>query len=176
MVKRLQEDGCPISQAQLEEKYPGAVLGRPHIASALVEQGWADSVSDAFARYLSPGCPYYVPREKMVLAEGIRQILEAGGLAVLAHPLQYGFSPEKLAALIAQATGWGICGMEVFYSGYSKAQQKTLLELAEQFHLVATGGSDYHGTRKPNIQIGKGTGDLLVPERAYWALKEKSET
>jgi hypothetical protein len=111
----------------------------------------------------------------MPLEEGIHQLLEAGGLAVLAHPLQYGFSPEKRAAFIAQATRWGICGMEVYYSGYTKAQQAVLLNLAEQYDLIPTGGSDYHGTRKPHIQLGSGTGDLSFPENAYWALKEKSK-
>jgi hypothetical protein len=175
IVRRLQEDGFPISLAELKEKNPGAVLGRPHIASALVEQGLVSSVTEAFERYLSPGCPYYVPREKMPLEEGIRQLIAAGGLPVLAHPLQYGFSLEKLAALTAQAVQWGICGMEVFYSGYTKAQQAGLLELAGRYELIPTGGSDYHGTRKPHIHLGSGTGDLSVPETAYWALKEKSK-
>jgi hypothetical protein len=116
-----------------------------------------------------------VPREKLPLEEGVRQIIAAGGLPVLAHLLQYGFSPEKLAALTAQATRWGICGMEVYYSGYTKAQQADLLDLAQRYDLIPTGGSDYHGTRKPHIQLGSGTGDLSVPETAYWALKEKSK-
>jgi hypothetical protein len=176
MVEKLHEAGCPISLEALEEANPGAVLGRPHIGEALVGCGWADSVGDAFRRYLSPGAPYYLPREKLPFHRGVAGILEAGGLPVLAHPLQYGFPQPELEQLTAYAAGLGVVGMEVYYSGYTQEDTARLLALARRHHLLPTGGSDYHGTRKPDIHLGTGTGTLHVPAKLGENLYEAWKT
>lgn len=171
IVSALAEDGCPISIDSLRAAYPGTVIGRPHIAEVLVTCGWAESISDAFRRFLGKGCPYYRDRPRMPFREAAEVILRAGGVPVLAHPLQYGYSSEELEEFIADGARCGAKGLEVYYTGYTPEQRERLMNLGRKYGLIFTGGSDYHGDRKPHIQLGTGTGDLRVPETCAADLK-----
>ncbi len=172
IVAALREAGCPISMEALKSAHPGAVLGRPHIAEALVGCGWAESVADAFHRYLSRGCPFYQARPKMPFSEAAEAVSGAGGVPVLAHPLQYRYSREKLEEFVSYGASCGVRGLEVYYTGYDREQRALLKELARKNGLIETGGSDFHGARKPEIQLGTGTGELRVPEEAAARLKQ----
>lgn len=163
MIQRLQKKGFDITMEQIEAANPGAVLGRPHIAQRLIEQGAVASVKEAFRRYLDTGRSCYVPREKIPFTQAADLIHRCGGVAVLAHPLQYKYDRSKLEALVKDASMAGFKGMEIFYPGYDRADQERLFDLAEKYSLLPTGGSDFHGTSKPDIQLGTGTGDLTVP-------------
>lgn len=162
IVKRLAGDGYPVSMRRLRAENPDAVIGRPHIAEQLVKLGQAGSVREAFDRYLAEGRPYFIPRSYLPLAAAVDVIIKAGGKAVAAHPLQYGFNGRELEAFIKAAAGFGAVGLETYYSGYSQEECAVLAALAEKYSLVRTGGSDYHGTRKPHIQLGSGDGSLRV--------------
>lgn len=122
---------------------PGGIdaLGRPHVARALVAAGHADSVDDAFDRFLEPGGPAYVRRIGMGTREAIEAIRAAGGIAVLAHAP---WSPEAVEA-IDRLIGWGLDGLEVFYPGWDDATIDLMARFARARGLIATGGSDYHG-------------------------------
>ena len=164
IVELMRADGIDISAEELRKRYPNATIGRPHLAQILVEQGRADSVSDAFARFLNKGRPYYLPRTYLPFSDAVQTVLNCGGIPVLAHPLQYRYSAADLHTLVETAVMCGVQGIEVYYTGYDSEQRRQLLLLAEEFGLFATGGSDFHGGNKPDICIGIGRGGLLVPQ------------
>jgi len=168
----MQDDGIDISREQLEADYPHAALGRPHFARRMVELGYADSVKDAFMRYLNPGQKYYIRRQFVPLEKAVEVVRGAGGIAVLAHPFQYRFEEEERQELFAHCRQIGIEGIECYYSGYTAEQIGYLLQTAEKYGFHPTGGSDFHGENKPHIKIGTGTGDLRVPYTVVEGLRE----
>lgn len=170
IVEKLQKKGFDITMEQLETENPGAVLGRPHMARRLVEIGAVESVKEAFRRYLSRGRSCYVAREYIPFAEGAQLIRDCGGVAVLAHPLQYGFDRAKLEGLVKAAVASGVTGMEIYYTGYTQGDINKLFDLAEKYTLLPTGGSDFHGENKPGVQIGTGDGKLAVPAYMLYML------
>ncbi|WP_069803315.1 PHP domain-containing protein [Thermogemmatispora onikobensis] len=143
MVELLNEQGIAISWERVRELAKGAV-GRPHVAQALVEAGYVQSIEEAFARYLSKGCPAYVPRYKLSPQDAVRLIVSARGLPVIAHPLELP-GPEILRQWLPELCALGLVGLEVYYGPYTAEQEELLLSLARQFDLIPTGGSDYHG-------------------------------
>ncbi len=162
ILERLRKKGYDIPLSQLEAENPG-VLGRPHIAKKLVEFGAVSNIKEAFRRYLAQGRSCYVERERIPFGEAAKLIKTCGGVAVLAHPLQYGFDRAALDTLVKTAAQAGFSGMEILYPGYTQADQSKLFDLAEKYGLLPTGGSDFHGEGKPEIQIGTGDGKLSVP-------------
>ena len=154
MAEALRADGIDVRVEELRERYPDSVVGRPHFAAALVELGLAESVKDAFDRYLSIGQKYFRPRQYIPLKEAFAVIRDAGGKAVLAHPLQYRLPEPELLKMISVMKDAGAVGMECLYFGYRPERMEYLQELAQRFDLFVTGGSDDHGSRKPEIEMG----------------------
>lgn len=154
ITETLRKAGVDVTMKELREKFPGAVLGRPHIAMRMVEKGYVTDVKQAFREYLGKGARCYVPKVNMPVAQAIFRILYAGGLPVLAHPYQYELTEGALRELIQTVQTLGAVGMECVYSKYDAAQTNKLLELCREYGLVPTGGSDFHGASKPNISIG----------------------
>jgi len=170
IVELMAADGIPISYEEMHRRF-GDVIGRPHFASILVEFGLAESISDAFDRYVEKGRKYYMPRQFITIEDSIRLICRAGGIAVLAHPFQYKLDDAGLRELIEHCMAQGLRGMECRYSGYTAEQSKYLESLAEEYSLLKTGGSDFHGGNKKHIALGSGTGSLDVPYDYLEALK-----
>lgn len=171
IIRKLADDGYDISLEELKESYPGAVIGRPHIAGKLLEKGYVNSIQQAFDEFLTDGKPYFLPRTYLPVEEAVKVIRSAGGAAVVAHPLQYNFTQEKLYRFLKETKGMGVVGMETVYSKYSEEETKYLENIADEMMLIRTGGSDYHGTRKPDIEIGKGEGTMRVPDSYLADLK-----
>ncbi len=146
----------------LLEEYPASMLGRPHIAEHLMKKGYVSSVKEAFERFLDKGRPYYRPRQRVPLAETAACIRGAGGLAIVAHPYEYGYPDDERLAYIRAALAAGCVGFEAYYSEHTPEQQAALLALAEELGVPVSGGSDYHGTRKPHIALGTGVNDTLA--------------
>jgi predicted metal-dependent phosphoesterase TrpH len=140
MVEKLRALGIDITWERVRELAAGTI-GRPHVAAALVEKGYADSVANAFNRYLYHGGPGYVPRYKLSPLDACRLIQSVHGLPVLAHPI-YITELEQILPPLCEA---GLAGMEVYYGDYEAKTVKYLKKLAEQHRLIPTGGSDYHG-------------------------------
>ena len=113
-------------------------IGRPHIAHALVKEGVVPSAREAFDRYLGQGALAYVPRYRMPAPDVLDLIHEAQGLAVIAHPLD-------VLDVVPQLVARGLVGLEAFYRGYTPGQVSELLEVANRYGLVPTGGTDFHG-------------------------------
>ena len=172
IVGAMEADGLPISLAALRREYPNAVLGRPHMAEHLMKHGIVSSVKEAFDRYLADGKPYYRPRERMPMDQAIDAIRQAGGIAILAHPMQYGYDAGEREAFIQAGIAAGAAGLEAYYSEHSPSEQAELLDTAARYGLAVSGGSDYHGARKPHIAMGSGIeGSLDVPFQVLEALK-----
>lgn len=171
MAAMLAADGFDISLAELEREYPGAVLGRPHFAEHLMRRGYASSVTEAFDRYLQVGRKYYLPKSRIPLAQAVEVIRNAGGISVLAHPLQYRYPEGEVIEMIEYAKSAGVRAIECYYSEHSPDQQAWLLDKAAEYGLAVTGGSDYHGPRKP-IALGTGLEDLSVPYTVLEELKK----
>lgn len=162
MLQRLHDAGYDISFEQVEQAFPDAVITRAHFARFLMDRGYASSMKEAFQKYLGKDTPYYVKRRLISPLEAVSLIKESGGIAVLAHPLLYGFSQEQLTDLIRKMKDCGLDGIEAIYSLHSQSDEHYLKNLARQFHLAISGGSDFHGSNKPDIQLGSGTGNLTI--------------
>jgi 3',5'-nucleoside bisphosphate phosphatase len=173
LLARLAEVGLPVTGEELEEEAGGSGAGRPHVAAILVRKGFATSVQDAFDRYLSKGQPAYVEKERLSAPTAITLALQSGALPVLAHPLTMGLSESQLGLTLAELADAGLVGLEAVYSRYSKEERASLAVMAAQAGLAITGGSDYHGTYKPDLNIGTGVGDLHVPNGALEALRDR---
>ena len=171
MAALMAADGLPVSYEEMHARF-GTVVGRPHFARVLVELGLADTVQEAFDRYVEKGRKYYVGRHFLSIARSIEIIRLAGGVPVLAHPFQYRLDDAQLRTLIEHCMDNGLLGMECRYTGYSEEQTAYLLALAKEYGLLSTGGSDFHGANKPHIRLGRGTGTLAVPYDCLERLKE----
>jgi hypothetical protein len=167
MVARLREQGLNVTWERVRELAGGAV-GRPHLARALMEQGYASSVSDAFAKYLNPGKPAYAPRFKLTPEDAIKLIKSARGVAVLAHPARIRNLEQTVLPRLVLA---GLQGLECYYGDYDDATVARLLNQADVFGLIPTGGSDYHG---PNMHPTP-LGGRYVPEEAAERLRRTGE-
>ena len=168
----LAADGFDVSMEELLSEYPASVLGRPHIAEHLMRKGYVSSVKEGFDRYLEVGRPYFLPKRRISVARAVETIRLAGGVSALAHPFEYRYPENEVLELIEFARDTGVQAMECYYSTHSPESQAQLLRLAEKYGLGVTGGSDFHGTRKPQIHMGTGiNGSLRVPETVLTELK-----
>jgi 3',5'-nucleoside bisphosphate phosphatase len=151
--------GAPVSWERVREIAGEASIGRPHIAQALVEAGHVASTDEAFARLLDRNSPAYSERERLLPADAVRLIHDAGGLAVFAHPP---FTDNYVPVAEAMAAA-GLDGMEVYYRHYDAETVASLLALAGRLGLLPAGGSDYHGLQRANERE---PGDLPMPPEA----------
>ncbi|MCD7825047.1 MAG: PHP domain-containing protein [Clostridiaceae bacterium] len=172
MAANLQKAGIPITIAALKAGNPDTVITRAHFAKFLVDTGVVKDGKEAFRKYLSEDCPYYVPRFKISAKSGIRLIRNAGGLPILAHPLHYKLPEQKLRTMLDSLKEAGLIGIEVKYSNHTAQDERFVRHLAKEYHLLPSGGSDFHGTNKPAIALGTGRGNLAVP---YAYLEELTE-
>lgn len=177
MFRRLRDCGFyKITEEALKEAFGNPVITRAHVARFMLEQGYVKSKEEVFQRYIGDNCPCYVERKKITPGQAVRLITEFGGIPVLAHPLLYGFGKETLEALVVSMKEEGLKGLEVIYSTYSEGQQRELKGLARKYNLIITGGSDFHGTNKKDIDLGTGKGRLSVPISCLEAIKNLKES
>ncbi len=162
IAEKMAADGIPISYDKMRQRF-GEVIGRPHFARILVELGLARNTRDAFDRYVEKGQKYYMPRNFLSIERSVEIIREAGGVPVLAHPFQYKRDDAGLRDILEHCMEHGLMGMECRYSGYTQEQSAYLEALADEYGLLKTGGSDFHGISKPDIRLGEGKGSLNVP-------------
>jgi len=141
MIARLRDLNIHIDWQRVQEIAGDGSIGRPHIAQAMLEKGYINSIKDAFDGYIEHGGPAYVEREKMTPAEAVALIVRSDGLPVLAHPFTVN-DPDKMVIELKKK---GLVGIEAYYNGYTAEEVKSLVSLADKHSLVTTGGSDYHG-------------------------------
>lgn len=151
------------------------VVTRSHFARALTQKGYTRSNKEAFDLYLAPGKPAYVKRERFTPEECIFLIHQAGGIASLAHPTLYGLNHTAMKNLIKELAKLGLDAIESYYSTYTEADTACFLQLCKNLNLIPTGGSDFHGTNKPDIKIGTGYGHTIVPTYLLDAMDERTK-
>jgi hypothetical protein len=164
MIKKLK--GLGIDNITLDEvcgRAESDSVGRPHLAAIMLEKGWVPNIKKAFDDYLADDAPAYVPKFKQSPEEAIALIHQAGGIAVLAHPMLTGVD-EMIPGFVKK----GLRGLEVYYPNNSDNITKFYEQLARKHNLIATGGSDAHGSVKKHTSIGK----VKVPYSVVEQLKE----
>ena len=154
MIKRLGDIGVRIPFDVVAGMAEG-IMGRAHLAAALIEGGYASDVKDAFVKYLSPGKPGYVPRDKLSSADAIKLIRGAGAVPVIAHPGQYREGPPIEKGFLREMMDAGLMGIEAYHPSHDKDRCEQLRRLALSNGLLVTGGSDYHGGMKA-VRLGEG--------------------
>lgn len=162
LAEALNRAGYPVDLAAIKAKTPNGQINRAHIAAELARLGYAVDIQDAFKKLLSPKRGLYVPPKRIGSFEAIRFIKDLGCTAVLAHPF-LNLDEAALRAFLPKAVECGLDGMEVAYSKYSPETTVQAKKIADEFGLKYSGGSDFHGSNKPDIAIGKGRGDLAIP-------------
>ena len=181
IVENLNALGHPITMKRVRQiAGAGAQIGRPHIATALMEIGAVSSVQNAFDTLLAEGGPAYASKETLHPAEAVRLIHDAGGVAIWAHPTR---APSERAALLDFARGeqmleqwreWDLDGLETYYGAYTPAEIEWSARMMKQFGLIGTGGSDFHGITKPTVLLGQVNGGQGVPAAVLEALKARA--
>jgi 3',5'-nucleoside bisphosphate phosphatase len=172
IIERLRALGCDLTYDEVRELAGTESVGRPHIAQVLMKKGYVTSAREAFDRFLAQGKPAYVPRELPEPSEAMAWIRAAGGVPVLAHPLWAKQDGEGLFKLCEKLKADGLGGLEVHYSTHNPKQTAELLDLARRLDLLVTGGSDFHGLTKPDIEVGVGKGGLTVPVKLLDPLRK----
>ena len=163
VCRKLNEQGFDITMDELRKEANGKVLCRAHFAQIMVRKGYAESVKDAFNRYLSVGCYAYSNRQALTGPEAVSLIREAGGIAVAAHLHLIKMPDDELKEYLKSLIPYGLDGIEGYYTDYTPDMEQRYRAMAEELGLVISGGTDYHGANKPHISIGKGKGDLEIP-------------
>jgi len=164
IAEKLSQLGIDISYDEVERVAGSDVVGRPHFARLMLEKRYVSSIQEAFDRYLAKGAPAYVEKERLEPPAAIQMIHDAGGVAVLAHPYQLKCGEtSRFEAVLETLVEAGLDGIEAIYSRHTPAQRNSYGEIAKARGLLVTGGSDYHGTYKPDLNIVVGKGDLQVP-------------
>lgn len=177
LAENLTRAGFPIDYAALESATPGGHVNRAHFGRELVRLGCADTVEEAFRKFLKERCGFYTPPKRLDALETVAFIRSIGAVCVLAHPWLNLKTRAALEAFLNQAVPAGLDGMEVRYSKFSSEESNLALEIAEKYRILPSGGSDYHGAAvKPDIRMGEGRGALNVPAAWYRALKALAES
>jgi predicted metal-dependent phosphoesterase TrpH len=162
MIEKLRELGIRIDYGEVQAVAGKEIVGRPHFAQILVQKGVVGSVKGAFEQYLGSGKPAYIRKKRLIAEEGIQLIRDAGGVPCLAHPALYGFKDDgELEVVISRLKSFGMEGIETYYSTHTQNQTELYKQLAEKYGLVECGGSDFHGSAKPEIKLGRGIEDNL---------------
>jgi len=174
IAARLRALGLNIVYEEVGALAGSDVVGRPHFARLMLERGYVKSIQDAFDRYLKKGAPAYVEKQRLSPRDSIALIRSAGGVAVLAHPYQLALSSYgEVDQLVEELASYGLDGIEAVYSRHRPEQRNAYSEIASRHHLAITGGSDFHGTYKPDIDLMTGLGDLVVPYSLLEGLKQR---
>ena len=162
MVSALCRDGYLIDYDVILEKSGNGYVNRAHIAAELVEKGYVASVREAFSRLLHKDGPYFRPRKFPGVFDLIEYTEKIGAVSVLAHPFLQ-FDGEGLREFLLEAKSHGLCGMETVYTEFSEEETALAKAIAKEFNLLESGGSDFHGSTKPDVAIGVGLGNLRIP-------------
>ncbi len=161
LVARLQELGMNITLEEAEARGRG-MTARPHFAQLMVEKGYVANLRQAFDEYLDESAIGYVYRREPTFAEGVKWIRDAGGISSLAHPIRVN---GDIPALIPELRDAGLAAIEAYHSDHTPEQTALYLELAHRHGLQVTGGSDFHGAVKPDVNLGTGcNGNLKIPD------------
>lgn len=166
LVERLKANGYNIDYDEIKKENPGSLINRAHIATALIKKGYYRTTDEAFADVLSEKKGFYIPQKKPDSYKTISFIKSIGAVPVLAHPF-VNMDENELDRFLQQAVEYGLAGIETYCSHYGEDKIKKAFKAAEKYKLLQSGGTDFHGLRKPGIQLGTGHGNLRIPYEIY---------
>ena len=175
LADALQRRGVNVALEEVESR-GRSLAGRVHFARILVDKGYAADSSDAFRRYLGEDAPTYVHRESQTIEQIIQIIRRGGGVPVLAHPVRLSLQRDVERQVLTRLKDAGLIGIEIYHSEHPPLLQAHYRQLAEELGLLPTGGSDFHGAPKPDIDLGTGLhGNVRVPREFLDRMRELTE-
>jgi len=175
ILSKLNKHGIHVSLSEVESELSGGVPGRPHVANAMVKKGYVKNIQEAFDVYLRKGAPAYIEKVKLSPAEAVSLVARTAKICVLAHPytLNAG-SPIVLEEIVRRLMSYGLGGIEAYYPEHTAEQTRTFLDLASKLNLAISGGSDFHGSNKPEIEMGVLPGIGALPHSVLSELKRRA--
>lgn len=171
LVKNLEQAGIFLSYEDIKAATTTGQVNRALIAAEMLRKGYVSSIQEAFSKYLKQSHGYYNPPKRPDAFETIRFIRSLGAVAVWAHPFLNLKTESAVRKFLPEACEAGLQGMEVFYPKFDENQTALALQLVKEFGLQPSGGSDFHGENKPDIQLGSGKGSLFLPITLLEGLK-----
>ena len=172
LAERLRSLGLDVTIEEVEKK-GRSLAGRPHFAKLMLEKGYVSTIQQAFDEYLDESAKGYVDRQEPNLTVGIQRLAAAGGISSIAHPVRLGYrDPKQMRTLVSEMRDAGLSAIEVYHSDHRPADVQQYLDLAREFDLGVSGGSDFHGDVKPGVRLGSGAGNLNIPRSVLERLRE----
>ena len=138
-----------------------------------MDHGYVAEMPEAFEKYIGENCRYFVPREKVTPVQAVHLISSTGGIPILAHPMLYHLPEAEMDELLASLRKAGLIGIEAIYSTHSALDENLVRQLAKRHGLLISGGSDFHGSNKPYIDLGVGRGNLCIPYHVLTNLRSR---
>ena len=173
MLQKLKQLGIELTLEEVKAEAKDGQICRPHFALAMFKKGYVSSVDEAFERFLKKGGPAYLEKFRLNPDEAIRMILEAKGIPVLAHPFTLELEGEEFERFLKGLKEYGLKGIEAYYPDHTPEQTELYERLATKHGLLLTGGTDFHGPPRDEIELGKGRGNLSLPYELLLKLKEE---
>lgn len=173
LVRRLAADGYVIDYERAKRQ-AGGQINRAHIATELIAGGYVSTPAEAFETLLKKNGKYYTVAKRIDVFEVISYIKSIGGVCVLAHPFLE-LKEDELRTFLPRAREAGLDGMEVYYSKFDAKTVDLAKRIADEYGILASGGSDYHGWRKPGVKLGVGSLGFTVDGKIYEALRERAK-
>ena len=168
-TQRLNELGFDITLEEVRALAPNNFVGRAHFARVLMDKGYTQSVKEGFEKYMSVGKYAYCEKQRLTARDAVEIIEKCGGISFLAHPHLTKLSDDELKEFLLELKGYGLCGIEGYYTDYTPEMQEKYQSLAKELGLMISGGTDFHAKMKPHISIGTGLGNMKIP---YSVLEE----
>jgi len=175
VIEKLNKVGIDLKVEDVLRETGGSPPGRPHIAIALRNRSFVQSIEEAFVRFLGREKEAFVERYKPTFDEAVASITGAGGVPVLAHPAALGLGDAELFDTLEELVGRGLRGIEAYHPTQGEEFRKYLMEMAGKLSIVITGGSDFHGEVRPDWKIGIGLGEMRIPYSVFDNLKSRRE-
>ncbi len=164
IIEKMKAAGISATMEEVEAIAVGTVVGRPHFAELLVRRGIVRTIQEGFDRYLGSGKRFYAKRENLKPAEVAGLIREAGGKAVVAHPLSLKVNPRRLRSLFEEFKAMGIEGVEAYHANAPLAVAEQIAGIAKEVGMFVTAGSDFHGDYRPDRRLGYGAGGRPIDD------------
>jgi len=171
ILSKLSDLGIDISFSEVEGEVLGNVIGRPHIAKMIIKKGFSATMDEVFDRYLGDGKPAYVPKVGVDMVEVVKKLKANGAVVILAHPHLISHPDDTVINIIDSLVKNGLDGLELYYPNIETRKKNKLLKIAKRRDLILTGGSDFHGLNRANIDIGMGN----IPIEVFKKIVEKKE-
>ena len=171
ICSQLRAYGIEIDYDSIRNDMGCHMINRSHFAGFLVQKGYVSDIKEAFDRYLAKGKPCYIPMHRLATDDAVRLILRAGGIPVVAHPALYHMDDSGYKQLFTLLRSFGVRGIEAIHSSNTPEDEIKFKTMARELNMFITGGSDFRGVLKPDIDLGTGKGNVMVPQSLIDDLK-----